>query len=169
MNLLELTQKRHSVRSFSGQPVESEKLAYILECARHAPSAVNYQPWKFYVITKPEAKEKLQQIYPRKWFETAPMYLLACGDSSQSWKRSFDGKDHLDIDVAIAVEHICLAAAEQGLGSCWVCHFDTDLCQKEFGLPHEMVPVAIIPLGYPAKETTRQTDRKALSEIMEVW
>lgn len=169
MNLLEIAQKRHSVRSFSEKIIEPEKLAYILECARQAPSAVNYQPWKFYVVTSPEAKDKIRKVYPRNWMDSAPMFILACGDSSQSWKRSFDGKDHLDIDVAIAVEHICLAAAEQGLGSCWVCHFDAELCKQEFKLAPEIVPVAIIPIGYPAKETGRQTDRKNLSEIMEVW
>ena len=168
MKLLELIQKRHSVRSFSSKAVEPEKIAYLMECAQQAPSAVNYQPWKFYIITQSPSLEKIREIYPRGWFSSAPMYILACGDSSQSWKRSFDGKDHLDIDVAIAVEHICLAAAEQGLGSCWVCHFDAELCRKQFNLPPEIVPVAIVPIGYPDKETQRKTDRKNLSEIMEV-
>ncbi len=168
MNFLELAQARYSVRAFSDKAVEPEKLAYIMECARYAPSAVNYQPWKFYVVKSPAAREKMQKVYPREWFRSAPLYILACGDSSLSWKRSFDGKDHLDIDVAIAVEHICLAAIGQELGSCWVCHFDVDLCKEEFKLPPEMVPVAVIPVGYPVQERSRWSERKNLSEIMEV-
>lgn len=166
MNFLELVKLRSSVRSFSGKAVEPEKLEYLLECARLAPSAVNYQPWQFFVASSAEAKEKLQRCYNREWFTSAPLYILACGDASQSWKRGSDGKDHLDIDVAIAVEHICLAAAEQGLGTCWVCNFDAALCRQELNLPENLIPVAIIPLGYPAGSVERRGNRKGVEEIV---
>jgi nitroreductase len=77
----------------------------------------------------------------------------------EEWVR-FDGKHHGDIDVAIAVEHLCLAAAEQGLGTCWVCNFDAPLCHSLFSLPENEDPVALVPIGYPAdtpKEKTRKT------------
>jgi len=167
MNFLELVKHRCSVRSFSDKEIEPEKLEYILECARLAPSAVNYQPWRFFVASSDEAKTKLQRCYNREWFTSAPLYILACGDTSQSWKRGSDGKDHLDIDVAIAVEHICLAAAEQGLGTCWVCNFDAALCRQELNLPENLIPVAIIPLGYPAVTIERKGSRKDIGDIVE--
>lgn len=126
MSFLELARKRCSIRKYAPKNVEQEKIDYILEAARLAPSAVNYQPWYFVWVQSAEGKAKLQECYPREWFKQAPYYLIVCGDHQQSWKRG-DHKDHMDIDTAIATEHICLAAAEQGLGTCWVCNFDTEL------------------------------------------
>ena len=101
MNFLELTKRRCSVRKYASRPVETEKLDYILEAARMAPSAVNYQPWCFLVIKSDKGREKIQACYPREWFKQAPCYIVVCGDHAQSWKRA-DGKDHMDIDAAIA-------------------------------------------------------------------
>ena len=166
MNLLELIKSRYSVRSYTDQPVEEEKLNYIMECVRLAPSAVNFQPWKFYIVQSDEAKAKMHQCYSREWFTTAPLYIIACADHTQSWKRRHDGKDHADVDVSIAVEHICLAATEQGLGTCWVCAFDPAICKTLFELPEHIEPVALIPLGYPADEA-KEKNRKAMEEIVE--
>ncbi len=169
MNLLELAQKRCSIRKYASSPVEDEKLAYILEAGRMAPSAVNFQPWYFVIIRQEAGRAKIQECYAREWFRSAPLYILVCGDHSQSWKRSSDRKDHMDIDVAIATEHISLAAAEQGLGSCWVCNFDTDLCRKHFNLPDTIEPAVILTIGYPESpdlfEQTSKT-RKTLEEII---
>ena len=118
MDLLDLAKKRCSVRQYAATPVEKEKLDYILEVARLAPSAVNFQPWQFLVVSTKENLEKVQSCYEREWLKTAPLCIIACEDHAASWKRGSDGKDHADIDIAIAVEHICLAAAEQGLGTC---------------------------------------------------
>lgn len=89
-----------------------------------------------------------------------------CADHEVSWHRKADGKDHADIDVAIAVEHLCLAAAEQGLGTCWVCNFDVDRCREVMHLPANLEPVVLIPLGYPADETVPEKKRKTLPEIL---
>lgn len=169
MNLLDTVKNRKSVRAYSAKEVEAEKLEYILECVRLAPSAVNFQPWHFYVIKNSERKALLHQCYAREWFVSAPLYIVACGNTSQSWKRKSDGKDHLDIDVAIAVEHICLAAAEQGLGTCWVCNFDVEMCCRLLDLPPDLCPIAIIPVGYPLEEQNKPSSRKLISEIVTVW
>lgn len=166
MEFLELVRKRHSVRKYSNRPIEQEKLGYILECARLSPSAVNYQPWQFLLVKSEENKKKIQSCYNREWLAGAPLYLLVCHHRDQSWKRPADGKDHGDIDVAIATEHICLAAAEQGLGTCWVCNFDTEKCKRLLGLPAFLEPVVIVPLGYPAEETPAETTRKNKGEIV---
>ena len=78
-------------------------------------------------------------------------------------------KNHADIDAAIATEHICLAATEMGLGSCWVCNFDLDLLRTNFQLPAEKYPVAIIPLGYIAEQPERFSTRKERGEIVTVY
>lgn len=168
MNALELMRNRRSVRSYAATPVENEKIEYVLEAGRVAPSAVNYQPWHFLLVREAEGCENIRKCYPREWFRSAPSYLVICGDHGQSWKRG-DGKDHMDIDAAIATEHMCLAAAEQGLGTCWVCNFDTILCRELFHLPDSVEPVAILPLGYPAADslgTETPKKRKSLEEIV---
>ena len=169
MKIIDLIQKRCSIRDYADQQIEHEKLEYILESARLAPSACNLQPWRFVVIQSDEGKEKIRSCYERNWFKTAPLYILVCGDHSESWKRDADNKDHTDIDIAIATEHICLAATEQGLGTCWVCHFDTKRCIELFNIPEQIEPIAIISIGYPStpdlfKKT--QKKRKSPEEII---
>ena len=169
MDFLELTKKRYSVRSYTSQEVEKEKLDYILECARYAPSAVNKQPWQFIVVQSELQKQKLQKVYPAKWFVEAPLYIIVCANDSVAWTRQYDNKNHADIDAAIATEHICLAATEMGLGSCWVCNFDLDLLRTNFQLPAEKYPVAIIPLGYIAEQPECFSTRKERGEIVTVY
>jgi len=168
MTFLELVKSRISVRQYSTKTVEDEKIAYMMECARLAPSAVNYQPWQFLVVKNDNVKRLIQECYHAKWFAEAPVYIVACSDTKQSWKRGFDGKDHADIDIAIAVEHICLAAAEQGLGTCWVCNFDTQKCIELLELPENIYPVAIIPVGYTTQTISRNPTRKANEEIIKI-
>jgi len=167
MNLLELISERRSVREYLPDNIEQEKIDYLMECARLAPSAANFQPWKFLMVTNPQTKALLQKCYPAKWFTSAPMYIVALGDSNRSWKRDYDGKDYYDVDVAIALEHIVLAAVEKELGTCWVCHFNADMCRELLNLPENEIPVAILTVGYPAKKSERVTNRKPISEIIE--
>ena len=157
MDFKTLSAQRYSVRSYSGEPVTEEQLQYILECARLAPSAVNLQPWKFYVMTSQQDRELLQQCYKRDWLSQAPMYILLTVQHDVEWVRS-DGKRHGDIDIAIAAEHICLAAAEQGLGSCWVQMYRRGLndgttadtvIRGILDIPDNYHVLCIIALGYP--------------------
>ena len=167
MNFLELARKRCSVRQYSDRSVEPEKMDYVLEAARLAPSAVNKQPWRILLIESEEKRQQLQSCYDREWFKQAPLYLIVCGNHAESWKRAEDGKDHVDVDVAILPEHLCLAAAEQGLGTCWVCNFNVARCKQLFNLPEDLEPIVLLPLGYPADESAFEGEkkRKALTEI----
>ena len=169
MKLDEIIQLRRSVRKFKDQSVDKEFIDEIIESARLAPSAVNFQPWKFYICRSEEAKKIVRQSYPREWFNSAPLYILACGDHQQSWKRSCDGKDHLDIDIAIAVEHMVLKINELGLGTCWVCNFNPRVIQEKMALREGLEPVVLLPLGYPQVEETDggNKKRKSLKEITE--
>lgn len=167
MNFKELSEKRFSVRSYSDKAISKEQLAYIMECAQLAPSAVNFQPWHFYIVTKEEDRKKLQQCYDREWFNTAPMYIICCICHNEEWVRKTDNKHHGDIDIAIATEHICLAATEQGLGTCWVCNFNVDLCHKLFNIPNNEEAAVLIPIGYPTDDIeVKPKTRKALNEII---
>ena len=161
--LLDIVRNRYSCRSYLDKPVEEEKVVYLKECMRLAPSAVNRQPWKFRIVRSAEGREKLQSCYSRPWFNEAPLYILASLLHEQEWVRA-DSKAHGNIDVAIAVEHLCLAATEQGLGTCWVCNFDAERCHQLFGMPETEEPVVIIPIGYPATELTPRL-RKAPEEL----
>lgn len=164
MNFLELVKQRYSCRAYKPLGVEKEKLDYILECVRLAPSAVNKQPWRFRIVSKEEDKAKLQQCYNRDWFKTAPMYVVASVLHDEEWVRS-DGKHHGDIDIAIAVEHLCLAATEQGLATCWVCNFDAVLCKELFNLSDNEEPAVLIPLGY-AEDEVKPKNRKPNETIV---
>lgn len=164
MDFLELAKNRYSCRAYKTLNVEKEKLHYVMECVRFAPSAVNKQPWRFRIVSSGEDREKMQQCYNRDWFKTAPMYILASVLHDEEWVRA-DGKRHGDIDIAIAVEHLCLAATEQGLATCWVCNFDAALCQELFALSENEEPAVIIPIGY-ADDAPKEKKRKAMDEIL---
>ena len=165
MNMLELSRQRFSARKFTDQKVSSSDLDYLLECARLAPSAVNRQPWHFVVVESEEAKARPRQVYNREWFATAPLYIVCYAHTGRCWTRAADQKAHGDIDVAIAAEHICLAATERGLGSCWVCNYDPDLMRSLFPLPdHEAV--VILPVGHIAPDCPQKAkDRLPLAEL----
>jgi nitroreductase len=166
MKFLDLAKTRQSVRSFLNKPVEKEKLLYILESARVAPSAKNLQPWRFIVVQDKQILNKICTTYKRDWLKEAPVIIVICGDHNVSWKRP-DEKDHCDIDTAIAIEHMVLAAAEQGLGTCWVCMFDAIACHKILNLSSHMEPIALLPIGSPANELAiRNPNRKSLEDIV---
>lgn len=165
MSFLDIVKKRYSVRKYKDKPVKKEKILQVLEAARNAPSAVNYQPWHFIVLTDEELKNKIAEAYPRDWFKKAPVIIVACGDHSVSWKRQ-DSKDHCDIDLGIAVEHIALAAADIGLGTCWACAFDAEKCHEIMELPDNLEVVALLPMGYPDAETIPAKKRKSIDEIV---
>jgi nitroreductase len=165
---LELAKKRYSVRNYLSKPVEEEKLMYILEAGRVAPSAANYQPWHFIVIRNEEIQKKIWVTYNRSWFFQAPVIIVICGDHKSSWKRS-DGKDHCDIDISIATDHMTLAAAESGLGTCWICNFDALKTSEILDLPEHIEPIAYLSLGYPEPSDdkgSRHLVRKNLEEIV---
>jgi nitroreductase len=144
-------------------------LKAVLEVARLAPSACNLQPWIFYVVQDARLLQELQTCYDRDWLKSAPVCIVVCGNHGTSWKRKSDNKDHCDIDVAIAIDHLTLAATEVGLGTCWICNFSTDRCRELLQLSSSLEPVALIPIGYPAKDNIWETtvkNRKKTEEII---
>jgi nitroreductase len=168
MKFIELAKQRYSTRKYDKKPVEKDKLEYILEAGRIAPSAANYQPWIFIVVQEETQRKQMWEVYHRPWFKDAPVYIVLCADHNVSWKR-MDGKDHADVDIAIAADHMTLAASELGLGTCWICNFDPVKCTEVLNLPPNIEPGVILSLGYPldACDPDRHgTKRRALREIV---
>ncbi len=168
MSFLELAKKRSSVRRYQDLVVEEEKLKYVLEAGRIAPSAVNYQPWYFIVVRDEKLRKEIATTYRGEWILEAPVIIVICGDHSKSWRRA-DGKDHCDLDAAIAIDHMTLAAAELGLGTCWVCNFNAMQCHRILQLPKQIEIMALLPLGYPVESVDPErhaTLRKKLEEVV---
>lgn len=163
MEFYDVIRRRRSVRKYKKDEVEEEKLERILDSARLAPSAANVQPWVFYVVRDERLKSRLKSAYGQEWFYTAPLIIVGCANAESAWKRG-DGKSYADVDFAIAFEHIILSATAEGLGTCWIGAFDPDVVRRVLGLPKELEPVAMTPLGYP-DETPDPKPRKALEEI----
>ena len=162
----ELASRRFSVRSYNSKPVEKEIIIRIVEAARVAPSAVNFQPWKFSAVTEDDLLKQLHEAYPREWFKSAPACLVAIGDHDRGWHRPYDKKDHTEIDVAIAIDHLMLAATEEGLGTCWICHFNAELVTELFNLTANLEPIALIPIGYPSSDVIPEKKRKPIEELI---
>ena len=152
MNFKELATARFSVRKFTDEAVSQADLDAIMTCVQLAPSACNRQPWKFLLLASDESKEKIRQCYDRPWFASAPIYVLCMKDTANAWVRPDDGKSHGDIDLGIAVEHLALAAADRGLGTCWVCHFAPEAMRAELGRPAGVDPVNVLTVGYADEE-----------------
>ena len=164
MDFLELARKRYSVRSYRADPVEKEKLERILEAARLAPTAVNIQPFQLLVIPTAGRKSELLQIYNKKWFVQPPVVICACGIPGKNWVRK-DGKNYNDVDVAIVMDHLILAATAEGLGTCWIGAFDPGAAKELLNLPAGVEPIAFTPVGYAADRPPAKK-RKPLSELV---
>jgi len=164
MNFQELIRKRYSVRAYKPDPVEDEKLARVLEAARLAPTAANRQAFRVIVIRTADRKADLQRIYGRDWFVQAPLVLCVCAVPSEAWVRRADGWNAAEVDATIAMSHIVLAAAEEGLGTCWIAAFDPAAAREVLGLPPEVIPSAFTPLGYAA-DSLPPKKRRPLADL----
>jgi nitroreductase len=149
---------------YKPDPVEDDKLQGLLEAARLAPSAANRQALRFIIIHTEGREEELQRIYNRDWFVQPPLVICACGIPSENWVRK-DGKNYNDVDVAIAMDHLILAATDAGLGTCWIADFDANAAREVLHLPDDVEPIAFTPLGYPAVQPGPKK-RKDLSELV---
>lgn len=145
MDFLSLAKKRYSVRSYTNQKVEQEKLDAILEAAHVAPTGGNCQPQHLIVVQSDEGLGKIQKatnIY------NAPLAIIVCSDNTKTWMRPFDGKKMTDIDASIITDHMMLEATDLGLGSVWICYFHPEVLKAQFELPPNLEPINILALGY---------------------
>jgi len=173
-SFLELVQCRQSDRAYEARPVEKEKLERILEAARLAPSACNAQPWKIIVVDQPELKNQIADATSSRilsfnhFTKQAPVHLVIVEESTNLSARFGGWRKHKHfphIDLGIFTEHITLAAADEGLGSCIVGWFDEKKIQKLLYIPTSRRVVLLVLLGYAAKPH-RNKIRKTLAEIV---
>lgn len=148
MEFAKLAKGRYSLRKFSSRPVEQEKLDLLLEAAQASPTAKNLQPQRIFVLRSPSALEKAGRCTPCHF--GAPVILAVGYDASAAWVRS-DGKNHGEIDAAIAAAHIMLQAADLGLGTTYVGVFDPERLRQELPELAGRTPIALLPVGYPAE------------------
>jgi len=161
VEFLDLVRKRRSIRRYKSDPVPQEKLDHVLEAARLAPSWGNRQCWRF-IVVRDEGKRRA--IATREWAADAPAIIVGCARPDLSGSRF--NQQYYMLDMGIAMEHLMLAAAEQGLGTCWIGgQFDEEAVKQALGIPEGVRVVALTPLGYPA-ETPGPKRRKPLKEIV---
>jgi len=115
-----------------------------------------------------EMLHKMHECYHREWFNSAPVIIVCCADKQDAWIRESDGKNHSDIDISIAIDHITLAAADLDLATCWVCNFYTDKVQELLNLPENIEPVALLSLGYCETKADMQGFEKSRKKIEDI-
>ena len=149
MTFLELAEKRYSVRNYTDQKVEKDKLIKILEAAHAAPTAANLQPVRLLVL---QTEDQLTKLEKAANIYHAPLAIVICSDTQKAWTRPYDGKHTTDIDASIMTDHMMLEATDIGLGSVWIGIFKPDVIKAEFGLPDHLEPVSILAIGYAENE-----------------
>lgn len=169
LDFLKLVQTRYSTRAYKADPVPEAFLQRVLEAARLAPTAAGRQAFQLLVIRTAGRQAELRRLYPREWFSRAPLIIGICTLPGQAWVRA-DGKNYADVDAAIVMDHLILAAADAGLGTCWIGAFDPRAARAIFNIPETAEPVAFTPLGYAA-DHPKPKQRKALKELVrhEKW
>ena len=174
MDFLELAKKRQSVRDYLDKPVEREKIDYCLETARLAPSACNAQPYKFIIVDKPGlresvAKETFGKIFSFNHFSMqAPVLVVIVQEKGNLFPKFAEfvkDKDFRSMDIGIAAEHFCLAAAEQGLGTCMMGWFDEKGVKKLLNIDTKKRVPLIITLGYAETDEIREKERKDIEKF----
>lgn len=167
MDIFQVFRDRRSIRKYKDTPVEQEKIEQVLEAARLAPSWKNMQCWRFMVLTDADLRAGVLEAFPadnpgRKAIAAAPVLIVVCGNPAESDVEN--GIEYFVADVAIAFEHLCLAAHAVGLGTCWMGLFDEKKVKRSLGIPDDIRIVGITPLGYPDQEPNPRP-RKQLSDI----
>jgi nitroreductase len=166
MGFFELAQSRFSVRQMRPDRVPAGTRDQILEAARIAPTAGNRQPQRILVVEDEAGFQKIDAATACRF--GAQLVFVVCYDKNEAWVRPFDGQDSGYVDASIVTTHMMLQAADLGLGTTWVMHFDPKAIVEGFGLPDGLVPVAVLPTGYPADEAAPSPKHGSRKEIGEL-
>lgn len=165
MDALECIKTRQSIREFKEKPVEFDKITTIIEAGKSAPSAGNLQDWKFILITEESTKKKISDACEQQvWMDNAPVHIIVCSEPEKT-QRMYGkrGQENYSIqNASAAVENMLLSAHAQGLGACWIGAFNEEKLRETANIPEEIIPRAVIPIGYPAQKNEQQ---KKLSVI----
>ena len=151
MEFEKLIAERYSVRKFRDEKLSEEDVEKILNAGHLAPTGCNYQPQRVLVLNTDESMEKLRSC--TKCHFGAPSAMLVCYNSDETWKRPYDGALSAPVDAAIVATHMMLEAHNIGAGSCWVMHFNPEAMRKTFDIPENIIPAALLVMGYPAPDS----------------
>jgi nitroreductase len=165
MNVIDAIKARKSVRSYLEKPIEEEKLVSVLEAGRLAPSASNRQEWRFIIVRDKTTRKKISEAANGQSFVgNAPAIIVACAETDEHVMMC--GQQCYPIDLAIALEHIALAAVETGLGTCWIGAFDERQVKQILDIPNEIRVVGLMPLGYPTDPSIKEKTRFPFDRIV---
>ena len=166
MHVHEAMKKRKSVRSYLDRPVEKEKIDKILEAAQIAPSAKNLQEWRILVVTDKDVRKRLaiESARNQMFVAEAPVVFVCCAETDKA--NMTCGHSRFTVDCAIAVDHMTLAAVEEGLGTCWIGAFTQEPVRKILDIPKDIEVFALLPTGYPTDSSTVGKKRKSMDEIV---
>jgi nitroreductase len=168
MDFTTVIKTRRSIRSYADKPIPDDVLGRVLEAARIAPSACNFQPWRFVVVKDAAARAQLAKLaHGQQFVAKAPAVIVCCGKrypQSYSWI----GDDLYLIDLGIAIDHLALAARNEGLGTCWIGSFDDQPIKKLLAVPADHDIIMMLLVGYPVSEDlfSVTTERLALDQIV---
>lgn len=163
MDVYEAITKRYSVRAYEDRPVEEDKLQRILDAGRLAPSARNLQAWKFVIARDEQLRAALAKAADQSFLAEAPIIIAVV--SIEPDRKMYCGIAAGPVDCAIAIDHMTLAAVAEGLGTCWIGHFDQDACCELLAVPPKAKIIELLALGYPAAAAPPKK-RKAISEVV---
>lgn len=170
MNVIQVIEYRKSVRQFLEKNVENQKLLNVMEAARMAPSAFNEQRSRFVIVKNKRTKNRLEKEGKIPSFAAkAPVLIVACAKTDSCTMHY--GQPCYPIDVAIALDHITLAAVEYDLGTCWISIYDENKVKEILHIPKEIRVISIMIIGYPLDPSPVQKKRISLSELIknEKW
>ncbi|UCE44883.1 MAG: nitroreductase family protein [Methanobacteriota archaeon] len=165
MNVIDAISARYSVRAYDSTPVPKSVLDKMLLSARLAPSAMNYQPWHFIIVTDNDKRVKMSKARYAGFLKEAPVVIVGCGDTKRA------PKWHV-VDVTIALQNMVMTATAEGLGTCWIGSFDEKLIRDMLKIPERWAIVALLAVGYPRKKfdlaglIARSKSRKDMSSIV---
>jgi len=150
MDFETLISERYSVRSFRPEHLPKDVIDKILVAGHKAPTGCNYQPQRILVINTDESIEKLKKCTKCHFY--APTAMLVCHNKEESWVRKYDGALSSPVDAVIVTTYMMLAAQNEGVGACWVMHFDPAAIREAFNIPASVEPIALLVMGYPSDD-----------------
>ncbi len=170
MSVLDVIKRRSSIRKYLSREIPPVVMERLLESIRLAPSACNYQPWRFILVAEDESRKQVAATCGKQmWMAEAPLIIVGCGLPQEAYQFMGGYGNSIDVDVSIAMDHLTLVATEEGLGTCWIGSFDEKVLKKILKIPDHAKIVALTPVGYPADKKAQQDlvrkNRKEPSEI----
>jgi nitroreductase len=170
MDVMDAIRRRRSVREYRQDPIPADVLERVTEALRLAPSACNYQPWRFVLVADPPLRtEVARACHDQMFVAEAPVLVVGCALPGLAYARMGEYWNSAEVDVAIALDELTLAAVAEGLGTCWIGSFDEKALKRLLRIPAEAKIVALTPLGFPRQPSLirpiKADERKPRGEV----